>query len=155
MVKWLLAALVLTLAGFLFWPKNKLGTQLKVGQTTVAVEIRGDDAGRALGLSGRDGLGDDEGMLFVFDQPAVHEFWMKDMNFPLDFIWINDTRIVDFLKDIQPPKPDDSPQSIPLFAPIVPINRILEVNAGFVETYNIRVGDKIEQVGLGEQSSPI
>ena len=143
MVKWLLAALVLTLAGFLFWPKNKLGTQLKVGQTTVAVEIRGDDAGRALGLSGRDGLGNDEGVLFVFDQPAVHEFWMKDMNFPLDFIWINNGRVVDLHERVLVSEAGLPPMTV---RPKKPVNWVLEVNSGWVEQHQVKIGDPVKML---------
>ena len=69
----------------------------------VRVEIRDDTNGRNLGLSGRSSLAENEGMLFIFDTPAVYEFWMKDMNFPLDFIWINNGLVVDLSEHIPPP----------------------------------------------------
>src|SRR3989344_3587537 len=50
------------------------------------------------GLSGRDGLKDDEGMLFVFANSGEHLFWMKDMKFPIDIIWLNDNREVIYIK---------------------------------------------------------
>lgn len=127
----------------------------KIIKAEVDAEIADTKEKRSLGLSGRESLGQNLGMLFIFEKSDKYRFWMKGMKIPLDFIWINDTRVVDILKNIQPPKPEDSPQSIPLFAPIVPINRILEVNGGFVDTYNIRVGDKIEQVGAGEERQQI
>lgn len=46
------------------------------------------------GLSGRKSLGQDEAMLFVFQSPGIYKFWMKDMNFPLDIIWLDKDRKV-------------------------------------------------------------
>lgn len=144
MVKWLLAALVLTLAGFFFWSTSD-GSRLQVGSTTVRVEVRDDEQGRNLGLSGRETLGEDEGMLFVFDQPAAHEFWMKDMNFPLDFVWINDGRVMDLSEHI--PAPDKLTNEPPMMVrPNSPANWVLEVNSGWVELNQIRVGDRVEML---------
>ena len=63
------------------------GRKLRVGSGEVRVEIVETEAERQRGLSGRKEMGEDEGMLFVFDYPARHEFWMKEMLFDLDFVW--------------------------------------------------------------------
>jgi uncharacterized membrane protein (UPF0127 family) len=58
------------------------------------VEVANTRASRELGLSGRFQMKDGEGMLFIFDTPGRYGFWMKDMEFPLDIVWINENGIV-------------------------------------------------------------
>lgn len=60
----------------------------------IYAEVVDTPASRAQGLSGRKTLGEKEGMLFVFEQPGRYGFWMKDMLFPIDIMWINDDGIV-------------------------------------------------------------
>ena len=50
------------------------------------------------GLSGRGVLKDNEGMLFVFNHPGEYRFWMKDMNFPIDIVWMNENRNVVYVE---------------------------------------------------------
>ncbi len=110
----------------------------------VNVELADTKEEKSLGLGGRESLASDSGMLFLYEKADKYKFWMKGMKIPLDFIWINDTRIVDLLENIEPPKDGQKDEELPLIAPIVAVNKILEVNAGFVDSHNIRVGDKIE-----------
>ena len=65
----------------------------------LSVEVADTQASRELGLSGREKMGDDEGILFVFDTPGRYGFWMKDMQFPLDIIWINQNGVVVNMKE--------------------------------------------------------
>jgi uncharacterized membrane protein (UPF0127 family) len=53
------------------------------------VEVASTDSARVQGLSSRKCIGQNEAMLFVFNQPGYYQFWMKDMNFPIDIIWIS------------------------------------------------------------------
>lgn len=112
--------------------------QLKINQTVLRVELADTPTKRAKGLSQREGMVENQGMLFIFEQPGRHSFWMKGMNFPLDIIWFNEEDgIVDIVKDIQP---DSFPQT---FKPRVPSQYVLEVNAGFVEKNQIKIGDPV------------
>ena len=88
------------------------------------------------GLSGRDPLARNEGMLFVFDKDDTYAFWMKDMKFSIDIIWlaVNGT-VVDLAENVSP---STYPQS---FRPKVPARFVLEVPAGFAREYMVRVGD--------------
>jgi uncharacterized membrane protein (UPF0127 family) len=80
-----------------------------------------------------------EGMLFIFQQKEQPEFWMKDMKFPLDIIFINDDTVTDITKNA---KPNDSPNR-PRYKPTTNINYVLEVNAGDTDKKKIQVGDKV------------
>jgi uncharacterized protein len=95
-------------------------------------------AERTQGLSGRPRLADNEGMLFVFDEADRYGFWMKDMNFPIDIIWLSEEG---FVVDVDEAA---SPESYPtVFKPDVPARFVLEVHAGFAREHSIRQGSKI------------
>jgi len=95
---------------------------------------------RMKGLSGRGKIGANEGMLFVMDDKRYHSFWMADMKFPIDIIWISDNKVVDLTKNA--PVPTD-PKNIPVFTPNTEVNKVLEVNAGYIEANNIAIGDEV------------
>jgi hypothetical protein len=80
-------------------------------------------------------------MLFVFDTEGYYSFWMKGMKFPLDFVWINNDKVVQIDKKVSPPL-GKSP--IITVNPNFKVDKVLEINAGEVEANNIKVGDKIE-----------
>jgi len=114
-------------------------------KTIVTIEIADTDEKRALGLSFRKSLPEKNGMLFIFETPGTYSFWMKDMNFPLDMIWIGeDNTIVDITENV--PNPDLSAPlyDLPHYSPKVPAKMILEVNAGFSKKNVISLGDRVE-----------
>ena len=108
-------------------PKNKLSyetTPVQIGSTIINAEIADTQAKRELGLSGRLALPADHGMLFVFDQPGRHGFWMKDMNFPIDIIWLDENKqIIGTTKNLQ------SASSPQIFYPPQEIRYALEIKA--------------------------
>src|SRR3989338_5701660 len=87
-------AVCLIVAGaalFLFpwdFPASKEVSLAKIGDQAVRVTVADTPESRERGLSGRDGLASDEGMLFVFQNDGYHTFWMKDMLFSIDIIWL-------------------------------------------------------------------
>lgn len=91
------------------------------------------------GLSGHPGLGENEGMLFVFPAPLRTGFWMKDMLFPIDIIWFDtDQKIVDMWENA-------TPSSYPeIRAPQKDAQYVLEVPAGFVHAHNVWIGDQFK-----------
>ena len=114
---------------------------LTIGNTLIKVEIADSQIERSVGLSNRENLSPDHGMLFNFPQPGLHQFWMKDMIFPLDFIWINGDRVVGLTPDVLPPSATSGQPLIIL--PDVPVSQVLEVNAGFIATHGIKVNDNV------------
>lgn len=73
------------------------------GGRTFEVEVANTPEQQATGLSGRKQLGKNRGMLFVFEQDDFHVFWMKDMQFAIDIIWIDgDRRVAHIERDVQP-----------------------------------------------------
>lgn len=109
---------------------------LQVGDAQVIVEVRNTEEGRSQGLSGREKLAENEGMLFVFDQPEIYPFWMKGMKFPLDFIWIKDNAVAEITEDVGVDRMDIRPKEA--------VDKVLEVNSGWVKKQGIKIGDTVK-----------
>lgn len=120
-------------------PLAKFGTQkaqATVGSKTIQVEVVSTAEDQAKGLSDRKSLNEDEGMLFDFGDYQARTFWMKDMNFSLDIIWISGGKIVGVDKNVLPE--GEIPQK-KYYSP-GPVNQVLEMNAGWFERNGIMVG---------------
>jgi uncharacterized membrane protein (UPF0127 family) len=112
---------------------------INIAGEKLGVELAISRAERAQGLSGYPLLAEDKGMLFVFDQSGRHSFWMKDMNFAIDIIWIDENLQIAYIQK------DAKPESYPAqFMPDKPAKYVLEVVSGFSEKNNLKIGDKIE-----------
>ena len=94
---------------------------------------------RARGLSGRAGLAPDEGMLFVFPEDGKYSFWMKDMRFPIDILWLSSDGVI--VRLVPSVSPDTYPQS---FSSERVARYVLELPAGYSEAHDIHVGDNAE-----------
>jgi hypothetical protein len=120
--------------------KNK--AEVKIGTQTIIADVVRTEAEREKGLSGRSDLNVNEGMLFVFDEAEVHPFWMKDMEIPIDVIWIRNGRIVGFTENVDPGIGKDASETI--FSPPEPIDRALELRAGRVKLLKAETGDEVK-----------
>jgi len=115
-------------------------TKIKIGSTEIKAEIADTNLKRIKGLMFRKALPENEGMLFVFEKEDYHTFWMMNMSFPIDIVWINkDKEIIDIVKNAQPCRISCTsfrPKNIALY--------VLEVNANFTDKRNIQIGSKVE-----------
>jgi uncharacterized protein len=104
---------------------------------SLAIEIADDDSKRELGLMGRPMMGEREGMLFIFEEEHMASFWMKNTILPLDMLFIDKHgSIVTICKNTKPFSEESySATALTLL--------VLEVNAGFTDTYGIKEGDRI------------
>ncbi|OGI58355.1 hypothetical protein A3C60_00625 [Candidatus Nomurabacteria bacterium RIFCSPHIGHO2_02_FULL_37_45] len=105
----------------------------------IRVNLATTDAAREQGLSGRENLKEDEGMLFVFDYPDKYSFWMKDMNFPIDMIWIGENKEIIYIK--KNARPESFPES---YGPTADSKYVLEIVSGLSSKNNLKEGDKVE-----------
>lgn len=114
---------------------------VKIDNLEIKVEVAETNEERAKGLSNRTQLDNKSGMVFVFPKDSKPVFWMKDTKIPLDIIWINDNKIIDIEKNVQPELgvTDNKLRRYP--APSE-IDYVLEVNGGFSDN-NIKVGETI------------
>lgn len=106
----------------------------------VAVDVVDTPFLRARGLSGRPGLAPEEGMLFLFETARIQSFWMKDMRFPIDILWIRDGRIVGISPNVPAPR---TSSELPLYPSPVPCDVVLEVRAGAVHRWGLLLGDAV------------
>jgi len=116
---------------------------ITVGDASLLVEVVATDETRAQGLSGRDPLTEQQGMLFDFTNTTIRQpsFWMKDMKFNIDIIWIADNKIIGITPNVPAPT---SNESLPSYPPPGDITHVLEVIAGWSQRNQIKVGDTIQ-----------
>lgn len=109
------------------------------------VEIKGhkfqlivakNDKDKQVGLSKYKDLPQDKGMIFVFEKPGQYPFWMKDMKFPIDIIFISKNRIVTIHKN----SPTDK---LTIYTSTENADKVLEINANLSEKYGFKVGDAV------------
>jgi hypothetical protein len=126
----------------LFSLENK--GEVKVRDQIIVVDIVKDPDTRAKGLGGRESLGVNEGMLFLFDEAAYYPFWMKDMKIPIDIVWISGNTIVGFDERVSPPPAGVSDSELSIYAPSSPVDKVLELAAGRVRLLRAEVGDMVK-----------
>ena len=107
----------------------------------ISVEVADTVEKRSLGLGKRSGLENGWGMLFVFEKRKQHGFWMKDMEFPLDIIWLDNHRIAYILRNVQPVKSGVIP---PVMTPPEAVNFVLEIDAGRADELKLQVGQRLK-----------
>lgn len=134
---------VLLLHPTFFFGRKKIGNVVSFPgkDVSLTVEIARNPYQWGKGLMFRDTLANDSGMLFIFPNEGKHPFWMKDTLIPLDILFISqDRKVVTIHKNATP--------CVTLFCPQYGASAnaiyVLEVNAGFADTYNIKEGDSVE-----------
>lgn len=137
----LVAALVLFFLLFYFPNNSKTIKSVQIAGQNIKVELAITADEQQKGLSGRNNLKEDEGMLFVFKDSGNYSFWMKDMNFPIDMIWIGEDLKVIYIK--KNALPESYPES---FGPEISdknVKYVLEVVSGFSDKNNLKIGDSV------------
>lgn len=119
-------------------PEAPSGPTMTIRDRAVALEFARTRAEQSKGLGGRDSLAWHSGMLFEYPSPRFAGFWMKDMRFDIDIVWIRAGRIVDISHRVK--HYDDHPG--PTIKPKELVETVLEVPAGYAEAHGWRVGDR-------------
>lgn len=116
--------------------------KISIGKQSLLVEIVNNSSGHAKGLSRRESLPQDAGMLFDFrPNGSVSPFWMLEMRFGIDIIWIKDGTVIGITKNI--PKPENKNDEQKLYHPPGPVDMVVEVNAGWTDAHGISLGEKV------------
>jgi uncharacterized membrane protein (UPF0127 family) len=118
---------------------------VKIAGQNIKVDLALTPAEQEQGLSSRTTLAEDSGMLFVFDRPGQYPFWMKDMNFPIDIIWLapsgggddREAKVVYIKKDA---RPELFPET---YGSSNDAKYVLEVVSGFSDKNNLKEGDSV------------
>lgn len=121
--------------------RTPLNGTMQLGSKKLAVERVDTETKRQQGLSNRPCIKDNQAMLFVFDSNSNYNncFWMKDMRFAIDIVWLNnDKKVVYILRDVQP---ETYPNS---FCPGQPSNYVLELKANTALKLGVEVGTSVK-----------
>ena len=116
---------------------------ISIAGREISMELAIDQEAQAKGLSGRPSIEENQGMLFQLNVPDFPSFWMKDMNFPIDIVWIKGNEVVDISAEVQN-EPGVATQNLKTYAPKKPSDRVLELKAGWAARNGLKIGDKIE-----------
>jgi uncharacterized membrane protein (UPF0127 family) len=112
-----------------------------INNHTFKLELAKTQQDKVIGLSKKEMLDKNTGMLFLFERPSILSFWMKDMKFPIDIIFIKNNRIVTIHKNVLPPKnPNDK---LPIYNSKELADTVLEINAGLSKKYNFKENDLV------------
>jgi uncharacterized membrane protein (UPF0127 family) len=125
---------------FLYTPvdTNVVFRKIQISGAEFNVEIAASNEEKLLGLSGRSSLASSTGMFFIFNYPGNWGIWMKDMNFPIDVLWIDDDFKINHIVE------DMAPQSYPqVYKPTSSARYVLELPAGTVKDRGIKIGQSI------------
>lgn len=126
--------------------KNKNQGEVCFKGSCLNVELALTSQARERGLMFRENLDLDKGLLFVYEKEGEYSFWMKNVLFPLDIVWINENKEIVFISENTPPCSEDSCPSI---KPGKEAKYVLEINEGGSEKMGFVVGDKLE-ISLSE-----
>lgn len=137
-----LGAVVLFTALFLSYNQTRRPlAEVRIGGRWISAEVAASPSSRERGLSGRKGLKEDSGMLFVFQEKGFQAFWMKKMLFPIDIVWIDGQTIVDMAPNV--PLPAGADADLPVYRPRAPADFVLEVRAGTATSAGWKIGDGV------------
>lgn len=117
--------------------------QLKIAHQTYQVELVTTQASIVQGLSDRSEIGS-QGMLFVLPTPQPASFWMKNMLFDLDMVWIADQKIVGITAQVPAPLPGTTVDKLPTYPAPQVVDMVLEVPAGLAQQAGWQIGDPVE-----------
>lgn len=132
----LVAGIIACVIGLKTIEPTKVTPTVQLKNELFVVDVVDTEVERAQGLSGRERLEEQNGMLFVFDEPDVQCFWMKDMNFSIDIIWLNAERQINYIAE------DVSPNTYPRsFCPSNKAQYVIELPAGTAQELGLQEGD--------------
>lgn len=143
MKKVILAFLILiaTVIAFGIYQKQS-EPSVKIKNHSFKLLIAKTENDKQTGLSKYNNLPQDEAMVFIFDNENIYPFWMKNMKFPIDIIFIRQNKIVTIYKNV--PSPKASGEDLPIYSPSEPVDKVLEANSGVSQKDGFKVGDKVE-----------
>ena len=150
-IQTIIITLIVLLAVLLFWSFNFFshnnslfsGSQpiVTIAGQEIKVKIAQTPNQKELGLGKIKSLPENQGMLFIYDDYVIPNYWMKDMKFSIDIIWIKDNMVMGYEKDL---KSQADNINLPVYQPKTFINYVLEVNSGFVDKYGLQIGDNVK-----------
>ena len=130
-------------------PTLPYGPQVVVDSTVFTVDVALTPEEKRVGLAGREGLGPTSGMLFLYETGRPYQFWMKDMLFAIDIVWIApDCTVGDITYEMSPPRAGTPDSEVPRATPSVEAAHVLEIAAGTSRRLGLEIGDRVRFVDI-------
>ena len=137
----ILSALIILIIAFLlvtsFLPKTP---RAEINGHVFSLDVAETSQEQELGLAKYKSIALDHGMIFIFDQTDYYSFWMKDMKFPIDIIFIRGDKVVDIFNKV----PVWANENLPVYTTKTKADKVLEINAGLANKYSIKIGDTVK-----------
>lgn len=138
---WVLVAFTLLLVGVAGWygiePQLRPHVNVHLGDGVFRADIADTEAERIKGLSGTTSLRQDQALLMVYQSDSKWPIWMKDMNYPIDIVWLDSNKKVVYIVKNAPP--DSYPDK---FVPNDLARYVVELPAGTTSEKNIKIGEQ-------------
>ena len=126
----------------------ELGPAVMIGDVVLPVELAITREEQRQGLSDRPSLAPGTGMLFVFESDGRRQFWMKNMHFPLDMVWIgSDCAVGEISGDVPAPPPGTDDSDVVRVSPEQEAQYVLEINGGEAAALGLAANDMVSFVG--------
>ncbi len=132
----IILGITVLIGGFIVFNNKHSTSSISIHGKVFKLEIVSSSQDKERGLGGRNSICDDCGMLFVFNAPGKYSFWMKDMLFAIDILWILNDKVVFIEKNV-------SPSLIGTVVSTDKADRVLEINAGAADGAGIEIGDSV------------
>lgn len=135
-----IAILLIVAMAIWAWQASVKSPTAKINSRTFKLYVAKSDKDKQIGLSKYKKIDSTQGMVFSFPKASYYPFWMKEMKFPIDIIFIKEGKIVTIYKNVPTPINNSNP---PVYNSTVPADTVLEVNAGLSQKYNFKEGDRV------------
>ena len=140
-------AMIITALGIFFIYNLRLGwvvndnefVEASIGDSEITLEVVRSDEDKAQGLSGKPYIDDDYGMLFTYSRTGKRSFWMNEMNFPIDIIWVENGEVVGLSQNVEV---YDEGEVNRVEADVYS-DQVIEVAAGYCGRHGVEVGDEV------------
>lgn len=129
-----------------FLEKKPNTIDISIGSKVINAQVANTEPKRNLGLSYTKEMPDNAGMLFVFESVSEKNFWMRDMYFDLDIIWLDENKqVVGFFENVKKESYNSkNPELSKIYHSPNNTKYVLEVNAGTIAKLKIKTGDKLD-----------
>lgn len=141
-MKKLFFSIILLCVAILFLIFEHKSSAITINHHSFIVDIAKTEQEKEIGLAKYISLPEDHGMYFPFDHADYYTFWMKNMQFPIDIIFLDHNRIVAIFPSVASPKKGQ--KDLPTYQTPSLSDAVLEINAGLSKKYNFRIGDSVQ-----------
>jgi uncharacterized membrane protein (UPF0127 family) len=118
---------------------------IQIGEKKVYVQIANTIGRQYTGLGGREQLLPYGGMVFPYVPARRVAIVMRDMQFPIDIIWVRSGKVIDIAPNVQP-EPNVPEERLTVYNPRLPADMVIELKAGFTEEYGVQIGDSVQVI---------